>query len=840
MLGRKWCGLALGPLGLAGVLILIGGPLLPAQPPQAKKEVPKAVVDKLKLQPELIQRAALVKGSTPEQLAAIPAGKIPRVVQRASYPDLPAQRAAFRARQERDEKGVIPPGARAKAIRQLVEMTEKNQRPKTAGVPTGKAIRPATFKKGGLKTTDWVWLGPGNIGGRVRSIVVRPDNPDRMWAASVGGGIWVTDDGGTSWGPVNDFMVNLAVTSLAINPAKPDEMYATTGEGFFNGDALRGSGVFKSTDGGRTWEQLPSTVAPAFHWANRVAVSKDGTTVLVATRGENPGTGGIQRSADGGKTWTAVVVGDFADVKFDPTDPAKAVAGTLYAGDVFFSADGGQNWTAATHDQTWSGRVELAYAAKDSKIIYAAVDRNGGEVWRSDDGGQKFALQHTGSNYLGTQGWYGNVIWAGDPADDQLVLVGGVDLWRSTDGGKNFTDISTWWADNQTSAHADHHVIVADPRFGKDGNKTVFFGNDGGVYMTADVRTVGNDPQPPRVSGWKELNNTFGVTQLFGVAGNANGVMVVGAQDNGTLRYDPAGGAEKFTEMFGGDGGACAADPTDPNIFYGEYVYLGIHRSNDGGKTSDYISGQLWNPTAGEWQWKPFPYSIPDARSQQALFIAPFVQDRNKSGRLLAGGMELWVTNDATAPLTTTSGPRWASIKRSAGKHISAIAVAHGDSKLIWVGHEDGQVYVTTNGTAEHPSWKRLGAPGPSPLPGRYCHRIVIDPDDHNRVFVCTGGYAQGNLWRTLDGGKTWAQLGKALPEAPVRTLAIHPTRPKFVYAGTEVGIFASEDGGDTWSVMNEGPANCSVEELIWMGTKLTAATHGRGLFQIDLANPQP
>lgn len=802
--------------------------------------VPQAVIDKLKLQPEQIQRISKVRGSTPERLADMPEQKLARSVFRADYPDLPRDRAAFRVMQEKNEDGTVAPAGHLRAIQQLRELRGKAPKAKIAGIPVVGAVNmrlvPPTA---GLANSGWTSLGPGNIGGRIRSLVIHPVNTATMWAASVAGGIWRTDDGGANWFPVDDFMINLAVTSLVISPTNSNEMYAGTGEGFSNIDALRGAGIFRTTDGGTSWSQLPATAVSAFHWTNRLSISPAGDCLLAATRGAVSGDGGLYRSIDDGTTWTRVHIGDFADVAFHPTDPNHAIAATLAAGEVYYTQDKGITWTLAVANAPgWSGRIELAYAKKDPSIVYASSAQNSGEIWRSTDGGKTFDLRNSGENYLGEQGWYDNVIWAGDPSNADLVIVGGVDLWRSTDGGATIRDISTWWADSQTSAHADHHAIVAHPDFGKMGNKTVFFCNDGGVYKTANVLTVGNNATQPRTNGWTELNNTIGITQFYGAAGNpSTGIIIAGAQDNGTLRYDPADGPEKYSEMFGGDGGFCAADPTDSSVFYGEYVYLNIHRSIDGGKSSDYISGQYWNSVAGEWQWKPFPYTIPDAKSSTALFIAPFVLDPNESNRILAGGRQLWRTNNAKANLTATTGPKWASMKPSTGSAISAIAVAPGHADKVWVGHANGDIFQSADATTNSPVWTRIGAPGPSPLPRRYCHRIVIDPTDPLRVFVCFGGYSKGNVWRTVDGGTTWKDLGGALPDAPVRTLAIHPSKKKLLYLGTEVGIFSSEDNGDNWSPTNEGPTNCSIDELFWMGKNLHAATHGRGIFMIDLSS---
>jgi hypothetical protein len=166
----------------------------------------------------------------------------------------------------------------------------------------------------------------------------------------------------------------------------------------------------------------------------------------------------------------------------------------------------------------------------------------------------------------------------------------------------------------------------------------------------------------------------------------------------------------------------------------------------------------------------------------------------------------------------------------------TAVAVGKGRGLVPEV-TPDGQIYRTDNGTDDNPRWKRIGHAAPNPLSvGLYCTRITIDSNDHETVYVTFGGYVRDNIWKTTDGGGKWSNIGASLPEAPVHSLTIHPRKSRFLYVGTEVGIFASEDGGATWSPTSEGPTNCSVYELFWMGETLVCATHGRGMFQIDLS----
>ncbi|GJF32714.1 hypothetical protein KNE206_54140 [Kitasatospora sp. NE20-6] len=809
-------------------------------------------------QVEFLRRS---RGTTNDTLYELPEATLRRALLRVEYPDMPTARARFRLQQARGDDGALPPpnalGRAREQRRSLVERVAPP--PRTAGVPTAVPgtgpVVGGPEPVAGLALAGWRWLGPGNIGGRTRGIVAHPDDPERMWAVSAGGGVWHTEDGGKQWAAVDDFLDNLACTCIAMDPSNPDTIYAGTGEGFGNVDAIRGGGLFRTTDG-VTWAPIAATRSADFRSVNRIAVSSDGTVLLVA------GATGLFRSSDPARTtWTKVLDARLGDVRFDPADSSQAVAGAVVDGEAWFSRDGGVTWQASDHGP-WTGRVELAYAVRNPAIVYASVEMRSeksiGRIWRSTDGGETYrprrvlAQDGTRAPYLGSQGWYSNAIWAGDPTNENLLVTGGVNLWHSTDGGDHLAEISTWQASPE-SAHADQHAIVSHPDYDGAGNRMVFFGNDGGVYK-ADLSRAGTEPKAPFLKGWTELVNNYGATQFYGGAGHSGtGTIVGGAQDNGSLCFTPADGTERWTEFFGGDGGWCASDPTDPNVFYGEYVFLNIHRNTDGATTDDtkgdrYISGQFFNRAIGAWDWKPPPFRIEDARTKQALFIAPFVLDPNDPERLFAGGVSLWRTDNAKKPNTFTSGPGWQAIKPGTKSlinppmmsRISALAVTPGDSGTVWVGHEDGQVFRSTDATSATPAWQRMGEAGPDRLqPQRYCTCITVHPAHPNTVHVCFGGFVNGNLWVTEDAGAHWRNLAAPLPAAPIRALAVHPRHDRFLYCGTEVGLFASEDAGTTWSPTNEGPANCSVDELFWMEDDakdvLICVTHGRGMFRIEL-----
>ncbi len=760
-----------------------------------------------------------------------------REKERAEFAD---EAAEFRNLQLRDEKREVPLDGMEKAREQLKAMQAAQQkRSIEAGKPEGLSVA-------GIEPADWVWQGPGNIGGRVRSMLVHPVNTNTMWIGSVGGGIWKTVNAGTTWFPVNDFLANLAVSTMVIDPTNPNIMYAGTGEGMGNTDALRGDGIYKSTDGGFNWNQLPQTkisdpvVCPAgvpcpWLFVNRLTISPDGSTILAATNSA------IRRSTDGGATWTRVTDDAdkvFYDVDFAPTNSQLAIAGA--DGSAAFTTDGGQTWGASdfTPDIAAGERVEIAYAPSSPNIIYASVDRNGGEVFRSTDGGQTFAVVNTGTMFLGTQGFYANIIWV-NPQDPAFVIVGGLDLWRSTDSGQNFAQISRWQSPANVSPHADHHMIVAAPGFNNTTNKNVYFGNDGGIYRASDVSTVG------QTTGWTNLNNGLGITQFYSAAANSAGLIIGGTQDNGNLRSDPVG-FSGWTDFTGGDGGFVAADPTNVNYFYTEYIRLTIQRSTNAGGSASFIYCDpvpaAYGPCTGT--------GIMDAGRGKAFanFIAPFILDPNEPNRMLAGGINLWRSNNIKA----AGIPSWSAVKSPVAPRptpppgpdptptplptppISAISVAQAGSDFVVVGHNDGQIYLSQDGTAAVPTWNRID----NGTPERYLTRLAIDETHSPRwIYATFGGFSADNVYRTEDLGTTWTDITGAgvtgLPEVPVRSIVVNPANPNRIYVGTEIGMFASEDAGVTWLLPQDGPANVSVDELFFNQGKLVAATHGRGVYKI-------
>ncbi len=708
--------------------------------------------------------------------------------------DDPEGAVAYRLRRMQDQRGRFDPNDLLRGIQQKKAMTP-NPRVFGGGLRTAG---------GNLNPAAWEELGPGNIGGRMRSILIDPANSNVIYLGAVSGGVWKTTTAGTTWTPLNDQMANLGINCMARDPASINTLYAGTGEAF------RGAGIFKSTDAGATWSQLPATNNADFQYVRRIAVSPtNGQLVLAGTAT------GLFRSTNGGTTWGATpevaATGnpEIKTVVFHPTNGQKAVAGSGWTCQAFYSSDGGDTWGTATGmpvDANGAGwcRVELAYAKSNPSIVYALVDRNSGEIYKSTNGGTSYSRVGTATGLNGGLGFHASVIWV-DPLNPSNLVAGGVFLSRSTDGGVTWNGVG--------GVHADNHVIVEHPQFAS--NHLLFVGNDGGIYRVKDD-----------FSQTEPLNNNLRITQFFSAAAQpVNGFIAGGAQDNGTPTY--TGDANGWHSITCCDGGYVAAHP-----------FLDLD-----GSSYFYVNTQGDGPTrmklgADGVARDALTFAIP---ADDGNFIRPMTLDPNDPGRLYKGGTALWLARN---PRTTRDGamvsvkaPLTLNPDDPGARNISAITVAPGNSNAIWVGHNGGDVYVTQNGTAASPLWQRKDGGSPA-LPDRVVNSIAVDPFNNNRVYAAFGGFSPDNLWRTDNGGTSWTDVTANLPDAPIYVVTVNPYKPSRVYVGTEIGVFGSDDAGASWSPSNDGPTTSPVEDLFWMGDRLVSATHGRSMFRITIDTP--
>ena len=728
--------------------------------------------------------------------------------------EFPNGAALWRLERYLDERGRIP----ARAWQNALQARE--------ALLAAQAVLP---DNGGTSPLAWTQRGPDNVAGRTRAIAVDPGNPQRLWVGAVSGGLWRSDNGGTTWTQTDDWWSNLSVGCVTLDPHDPSVMYVGTGEGHWSLAHLarsvmhfvRGAGVMKSSDGGVTWTQLAATAG--WQHTTRLVVSPSDPNVLLASR--RPG--GLARSSDGGQTWTDVTPSLFVDpfsyqVAFDPNDSSRAVAhlapGAVTSHAVVHSSDGGVTWQLAASGLSGvageSSRIELCYARSVPGMVYASTGAGGGKVWRSIDGGQNWTQRTAAGQNLGTSYYYDG-LWV-DPTNHDLVVVGALVVWRSTDGGQTFTSVSNGYI-MTVDPHSDVHAFAADPGYDGVTNRRLYVATDGGLHVAQDIATVAPG------NGWQDLDVTMRSTQFYGAAGHLTGDLLVGGtQDNGTLRVQ--GSNPTANLVFGGDGGQVQIDAGNPQYTYGEYQYLGVHRSSNGGASAQQITNGLGDVGAGF-----------------SNFISPLRLDPNDGNRLYAGGRSLWRTNSAR------SNTSWTAIKADVGSLIASIAITPGTAGRVFVGHNDGRLYRTTNATAAAPTWTALDDNGAvDPLPDRVLTRLIVDPTTPTTVYACFGGFATDNLWRSLDAGLTWTVVTGtapfALPAAPVFGLAVHPDDGNVLYAATEVGVFVSDDHGASWSTSNDGPANVVCEEITFAHgqgpRRLVLATLGRGLWTANVTRP--
>ncbi len=696
----------------------------------------------------------------------------------------------------------------------------------------------------------WTSLGPGNVGGRTRALIFHPADPQTLFAGAAAGGVWKSSDGGATWRPLGDKLANLAVNALAIDRNQPNVIYAGTGEGFLNSDGVRGAGIFKSTDGGANWVQLPATRTTDFYYVNDLISSPgNGQRLYAATRT------GVWRSLDGGGSWTRVLdpqmSGGCLDLAIRTDQAGDYVLASCGTG--FFQQSAVYRNPAAAGAGTWEkvleetgmGRASIAFAPSDQSIVYvaSALPLSPGAstqpglfaVFRSTNGGVANSwtaqVRGTSANKLNTAlftwvreafaqecglgpnqflntGWYSNSI-AVDPLDAQRVWVGGVELFRSDDGGANWGLASASWSERGAPqyTHVHHHVIAFHPQYNGANNRTLFVAGDGGIYKTDDARattaTGASAPCNPNAIAlrWTSLNRDYAATQLYHGASYPDGTRyLVGAQGHGFLRGSDAGGINGWEHVLGADGGFVALDAGNSNVIYTATSGSLIRKSTDGGRTFALARNGIDDPGF--------------------LSTAPLVMDPSDSRRLWTGGSRLWLTTDGAA--------HWSFGGALPQGSFSAIAVAPTDSNVILSGTSAGQIF---------------GSAAATPRAG-FVSWLAIDPVNPSVAYATYATFGGTHVWRSPNGGATWSGIdgsgAGALPDVPVHCLVIDPLNRNRLFIGTDVGVFVTLDGGANWAV-EAGLPNVVTEALVLNreanSLQLFAFTYGRGAWRANLGN---
>jgi photosystem II stability/assembly factor-like uncharacterized protein len=722
----------------------------------------------------------------------------------------------------------VPAGAHAAAVRAAVQLRSETAR-----------VDPA------LASAPWRSLGPTNLGGRVLDLAVDASEDSTLYVASASGGVWKSTDGGSTFAPSWPVTAPPSVGALAVG--SDGTLFAGTGEAGPGGGSITygGAGVFRSRDGGRTWQHVGLRGAGSF---GRIVVDpKDPRRVFAAATGDlyRPGgQRGLYRSLDGGSTWALVLKGANAttgavDVAIDPVDPRRVYATTwdrircpthrVYGGRgsaVHRSLDGGRTWqrlpepAGETPEDT--GRIAIAVAPSQPDRIYAHVIATAGRhagLFRSDDAGdswQRVPGDASVASNSSTFGWWFGRLHV-DPQNADRFFTTGVELLETRDAGGRFTAHSNTLAGvvtglHQAAVHADQHAMVWHPRVAG----LVYLGNDGGVYRSRAAGAPGS-----WVAGLSQ-----GWTQHYsvGVSRQNPDRVVTGMQDNLCQRNYAAGVSRPDTwTKYGlcGDGLQTLINPENDRIVYGCSQYGSCSRSDDGG-TSFVPLGGTTSDRRGWWTPLQFDPSDPDV-----MYYGGNVLNRSTDGG------RTWT---AISP-DLSSDPE--QLDEESGYHIYGVitwvAASPTDPKRLVVGTDEGQIW-TTRDLGE--SWTRARAPS-GVTAKAWVTRVAFDPANANTIYATYSGYRSGakrqHVVRSTDLGRSWTDVSGNLPAAPVNELVVAPDRTLVV--GTDVGVFLSHDGGRRWRAVGAGLPMVPVLDLDLDPATgvLTAATFGHGVMRVEL-----
>ena len=668
---------------------------------------------------------------------------------------------------------------------------------------------------------SWQLVGPTNIGGRIVDIALDPQQRDALYVAAASGGLWRSTDAGATFAPAWPDNATQAMGSVA---AAPDgTLYAGTGEANPGGGSLTytGTGVYKSTNRGATWANIGLGDSGAV--GDIVIDPRNPQRLFVAASGSlfNPGgERGVYRSDNGGQSWTLVLAPatdttGATEIAFDPSNPNRMFAvmwdhrrqpdRRTYSGvgsGLYRSTDGGDTWqrldslVPAAADL---GRIGVGIAPSDPNRMYAIVGRGVNSsnffdgFYTSSDGGTTWSRLPDNVDLADSQSsyawWFGKV-WV-DPRNPRHVHVAGIALLTTRNGGR------TWTAEDD-QMHVDHHAMVWDPSY----SGRVYLGNDGGVYRSDNSGDGGwvKAQYEPYTQFYSGAISPQDATRFSG-----------GTQDNGSLRS--WGSRFGWNEYVGGDGEENLINPTDVDNVFACYQYGNCFRSTDGGDTNVFFTGAT---TANRRNWfTPVQF---DPNDPNVMYYG---------GNILNRSTDNGVTWTPISP-DLTGGPGQDAYPFGT---ITTVAAAATDSRVIYVGTDDGRVWISRN----------LGATWTLVLSGQpWVTRVAPDPSDANTVYVTLSGYRAGSyqphVLVSRDGGVSWTDLSGNLPQAPVNDVIVASGGRLFV--ATDQGVFVSAAGSATWQRLGQGLPLVPVDDIEYDAgrERLVAATFGRSIYQLNVA----
>lgn len=682
-------------------------------------------------------------------------------------------------------------------------------------------------------TSVWRSLGPNNVGGRTRAIAIHPFHPDTIWIGAASGGLWKTTTAGVganAWQYVETGFPTVSVCAIAIDPINPDVMYIGTGEfrrynqpgmvGTPGARATYGIGVLKSTDGGNTWAQTGlNWNLEEYKAIQKIVINPRNPQTVYAATSE-----GVYKTTNGGASWTlSLNVPAAMDVVINPIDTSVLYAScgqlnTAPNPGLYKTTNAGATWNLQSGGlpTTNFGRTALAlYADSLREIVYAGVgnaqSRGVHGVYRTTNGGATWTLQSS-TQYASSQSWYNNSI-AVHPQNPNIVYVSGLDFYKSTEGGANLVRKSEWYAyfmgvvapggdeGSPTYAHADHHAIVFHP----NNPNRIFLATDGGVFETTD----GGETFRGRNGGYQ----TTQIYNGFATSLADSNLAYAGLQDNGTLKYE---GSPSWRKVYGGDGGWCAINAQNNQTAFGEYVYLDIKKTTNGGQTWTNAVNGLENG------------------SSNANFIAPFIISPSNPNVLYAGATKVFKS--------TNGGESWLATNNNQalnGNRISAMAMSWTNPDTLYVATGTStattsnglcEVFFSSNGGA---TWVNRTQSG---MPDRYPTDLYVDPRDSKIAYLTYSGYGNPHVYKTTNAGATWQDISNNLPDIPVQCVALDGDFPDDIYIGTDLGVYRSLNGG-AWERWDAGMPVAMILDLQFSkpNRAMRAATFGNGVYERKL-----
>nr|PZN68433.1 MAG: glycosyl hydrolase [Sphaerobacter thermophilus] len=698
-----------------------------------------------------------------------------------------------------------------------------------------------------LQALEWRLVGPYR-GGRVVAVAGDPRDVGTFYFGSTGGGVWKTTDGGMIWENISDgYFRRASVGAIAVSEADPNVIYVGMGEATIRGNVSHGDGVYRSTDAGRTWQHLGLA---ATRNIGKVRIHPhDPDTVYVAALGHAHGPNperGVFRSRDGGRTWEHVLFrsenAGAIDLSIDPTNPRiiyaafweairrphELVSGGPGSG-LFRSTDGGDTWEEITRNpglpQGLLGKIGVVASPAKPGRVWAIIEAEDGAVFRSDDYGDTWERLSEDRN-LRQRPWYYMHIYA-DPKDPDTVWVLNLAAWKSIDGGKTFFQVAV--------PHGDNHDLWIDP----NNPQRMINGNDGGACVTfnggmtwstlynqptAELYHVTVDTQVPyRIYAAQQDNTTISLPSRSVTAG--------------ITRAD-------YEEVGGGESGYIAVRPDNPNIvFAGSY---GGFLTRYDRRTGQRRNIAVWPEASLGWGAKDLKYRfqwtypiVISPHDPNVLYVTSNVvhrsTDEGESWEVISPDL----TRDDKSKQEPSGGPITKDVTGAEYYNtIFAFAESPLQPGLLWAGSDDGLIHVSRDGGQ---TWQNVTPPD---LP-EWALISIIEPSPHDPAvaYVAATRYKLDDftpyLYKTTDYGQTWTRITGGIPEDDfTRVIREDPNRRGLLYCGTETGIYVSIDDGVHWQPFRQNLPVVPIHDLVITGTSLVVATHGRSIWVLDDVSP--